>query len=567
MTCRDWFQLSLKEGLTVYRDQEFSSDVGSRATKRIQDVRILRTHQFAEDAGPMAHPVRPDSYIEISNFYTVTVYNKGAEVIRMIEVILGLEGFKKGLALYLERHDGQAVTTEDFVRAMEDANDADLRQFRNWYTHAGTPRVRVETHHDSAQGVFEVQLTQDCPDTPGQRDKAPFHIPLRVALLDPDGTAIALHSDDPALRGDVLHLTESSQRVRFSDVQRAPVLSIGRGFSAPVRLEIPRDDEELAFLMSRDTDPFNRWDSAQTLGLGVITGLLDAMREGRELAMPSTLVEAFGRTLADTDTDRALIAEALSLPTESYIADQREEVDVDAIHEVRLLVRRTLAWELQERLQQVMLENRANAPYRFDSESVGRRSLKNLCLDYLTHVGDPQFHKLCLAQVQNADNMTDQVAGLAMLTQHDCDEREQALALFEDRWREDPLVMDKWMTTQATAPLEDCLSRVEQLLGHPHFDARNPNRVRALVGAFCHGNPVCFHAADGSGYRFLGDQVIALDAANPQVAARLMGALARWRRHDAARQSLMREQLERVLAVASLSRDTYEVASKSLGSD
>ncbi len=564
VTCRDWFQLSLKEGLTVFRDQEFSSDVGSRAVKRIQDVRILRSHQFAEDAGPMAHPVRPDSYIEISNFYTVTVYNKGAEVIRMMHTILGDDGFKKGMRLYFERHDGQAVTTEDFVCAMEDANGVDLGQFRLWYTQAGTPVVHVRTHHDGTAGTFRVTLEQDCPPTPGQQDKAPFHIPLKLALLDAAGRPVTARVQGAHMQGDVLHLKERQGEAVFESVAEAPVLSLGRGFSAPVKIQVDRGDEELAFLMSRDDDPFNRWDAAQTFALRLIIELAGSLAGGHERVMPAAFVEAFARTLEDHESDKALIAEALTLPSESYVADQMPRVDVDAIHEARQTLRRSLAWELQERFQRVMMEHQANAPYAFTPREVGRRALKNLCLGFLMELEDPEVRRVCMAQLENADNMTDQLAALHMLANSDTPERGDALSLFEERWRDDPLVLDKWFTAQASAHLPDTLQRVRALLEHPGFDVRNPNRVRALIGAFCQANQVRFHAADGSGYRFAADQVIAIDPANPQVAARLLGAFSRWRRFDDDRQALMRESLERVLAARGLSRDCYEVASKTL---
>ena len=563
VTCRDWFQLSLKEGLTVFRDQEFSSDVGSRALKRIQDVRILRAHQFAEDAGPMAHPVRPDAYIEISNFYTVTIYNKGAEVIRMMHTILGAAGFGKGMRLYFERHDGQAVTTEDFVRAMEDANGADLTQFRRWYTQAGTPRIKVRPTFDAATGRLLVDLEQHCPATPGQDSKQPLHVPLRFALLDADGQVLTRAPQGARVTGDVLHLTEARSQVVFEDLSRAPVLSIGRGFSAPVKIQIERSDEQLAFLMAHEDDPFNRWDAAQGFALKVLL----ALAEGRERAraIPAAFIDAFAHTLDEHTSDKALIAEALALPSESYIADQMRVVDVDAIHDARQRLTRTLARELQESLQRVMMDNHANEPYRFTPQAVGQRALKNLCLGYLMELEDPGVRRVCVAQLQNADNMSDQLAALQMLAGSATPERDEALALFEKRWRDDPLVLDKWFTAQATSRLGDTLERVRSLLEHPRFDLRNPNRVRALVGAFCSANPIRFHARDGDGYRFLGEQLLAIDPANPQLAARLLGAFARWRRFDTQRQGLMRAQLERVLAAPGLSRDCYEVASKTLG--
>jgi aminopeptidase N len=564
VTCRDWFQLSLKEGLTVFRDQEFSGDVGSRAVKRIQDVRLLRTHQFAEDAGPMAHPVRPDSYIEISNFYTVTVYNKGAEVIRMMQTILGDDGFRRGMRLYFERHDGQAVTTEDFVRAMEDANGADLGQFRRWYTQAGTPVVSVRARHDAPGRRYDLELEQRCPATPGQPEKEPFHIPLRIALLDGQGNELRVAPEGASLDGDVLHLTEPRARVRFEGVDQPPHLSVGRGFSAPVTLEVDRGDDELAFLMAHDGDAFSRWDAAQDFALRVLLGLVPPLAEGREPPLPERFVEACSRVLDDRDSDRALLAETLTLPSEGYVADQMEQVDVDAIHAARRLVRRTLASRLREAFERVMQENRSNEPYRFAPDAVGRRALCNLCLGYLMELDDPKVHGRCATQLEHADNMTDQLAALGMLANCEGAEREDALALFEQRWRDDPLVLDKWFTAQATSRLPDTLTRVQALLAHPRFDVRNPNRVRSLIGAFCQANPVRFHAADGSGYRFAADQVLAIDPANPQVAARLLGAFSRWRRFDPARQALMREALERVLAAPGLSRDCYEVASKTL---
>jgi aminopeptidase N len=562
VTCRDWFQLSLKEGLTVYRDQEFSADKASRAVKRIQDVRILRTHQFAEDAGPMAHPVRPDSYIEISNFYTVTVYNKGAEVIRMMHTILGDAAFKAGMRLYFQRHDGQAVTTEDFVRAMEDASGSDLSRFRRWYTQAGTPVVRAATHYEPQARRLRLELQQSCPSTPDQPDKDPFHVPLSVALLDADGRAIEAHAR--GVHDGVLHLTEARQEVVFDDVPSPPVLSLGRGFSAPVRIEIERDDAELAFLMSHDDDPFSRWDAAQSFALRIILDLVARRREGAAPRLEPGFVDAVERTLRARDADRALIAEALTLPSEGYVADQMACVDPQAIHEVRRFIRRALAKALTTGFQEVMAENRVNAPYAFSPDQAGRRALRNLCLGYLMELGDPQVRATCVAQLENADNLTDQLAALHLLANDDCAERDDALALFEQRWSDDPLVMDKWFTAQATAHAPGTLGRVRALLGHARFELHNPNRVRALIGAFCHANPVHFHAADGSGYRFAADQVVAIDPANPQVAARLLGAFSRWRRFDVARQGLMRTELERVLGSQGLSKDCYEVASKTL---
>ncbi|MFT5173875.1 MAG: aminopeptidase N [Gammaproteobacteria bacterium] len=564
VTCRDWFQLSLKEGLTVFRDQQFSADMGSPAVKRIQDVRVLRSHQFAEDAGPMAHPVRPDSYIEISNFYTVTIYNKGAEVIRMMQSIIGEQGFQDGMRLYFERHDGQAVTTEDFVCAMEDATATDLGQFRRWYSQAGTPIVDVRQQYDKTSRELSLTLTQRCCATPGQTEKLPFHIPLRFAFLDRHGTPISIDTNSTGIHGDVIHLREQTQTLVFTDVDQEPVLSLGRGFSAPIKLNIDRSDEDFAFLIAHDNDPFNRWDAAQNYSQQLVCQIATQIRSGSQVAMPAQYVQAIRQCLSAPDADKALLAEVLALPSEGYIADQMDVVDVDAIHQARQMIRRTLAWELQDTFQHVMMANQANEPYAFTTDAVARRALKNLCLSYLMELDEPDIRALCVAQLENADNMTDQIAALQMLANSNTLERDHALSVFEQRWRDDPLVMDKWFSAQATAHLPETLTQVQNLLEHPGFDRLNPNRVRALISAFCQGNPLRFNAADGSGYRFAADQIIAIDAANPQLAARLLGSFGRWRRYDESRQMLMRSALERVQSTAALSKDAYEIVSKTL---
>jgi aminopeptidase N len=567
VTCRDWFQLSLKEGLTVFRDQEFSADMTSRPVKRIQDARMLRTHQFAEDAGPMAHPVRPDSYMEISNFYTVTIYNKGAEVIRMIHTLLGAENFRKGMDLYFERHDGQAVTTEHFVSAMEDASGVDLGQFRLWYSQAGTPTVEVKGEYDEAGQTYSLTLSQRCAPTPGQPKKKPFHIPVRVGLLDAAGRDMDLELDGAGSADDngvVLSLTEREQQFRFRNVPQAPVASVARGFSAPIKVVVPREDQTLAFLSAHDVDPFNRWDAAQEYATTQMVRLVDRHRAGAELTLDQDFLGAFERILLEERLDRALIAEALSLPSESYLADRMDAIDVDAIHTVRQTLRRTLAWELEAGFKQVYRANSSNEPYRFEPVAAGRRSLKNVCLSYLMELGDPDIRALGMAQFENADNMTDVLAALASLVQTDCPERRPAIDAFHDRWKNDTLVLDKWFMLQAMSRLPDTLEAVNGLMEHPAFDIRNPNKVRALVGAFCHGNQVRFHDASGAGYRFLADRVIEIDPLNPQIAARLMGSLSRWRKFDAARRDLMKGELERILATPRLSKDTYEIASKTL---
>ena len=567
VTCRDWFQLSLKEGLTVFRDQEFSADMASRAVKRIRDVRLLRTHQFAEDAGPMAHPVRPDSYIEISNFYTVTIYNKGAELIRMLHTLLGDEGFKAGIRLYFERHDGEAVTTGDFVGAMEAASGMNLGQFRRWYTQAGTPVLTARGAYDAARSQYVLDIEQRTPPTPGQPEKLPLHVPVRVALLGEDGRNVPLHCAESGLAGEneaVFDVREPRHTFRFSNVPARPVPSIARGFSAPVKVEIERGDDELAFLIAHETDPFNRWDAAQEYSTRLMLAMVEDRLAGADLDLPDGFVLAMRALLLDDTIDPAFAAEALALPSESNLADRMEVIAVEAIHDVREAVRATLALRLEDAFAFVYDANRSRGPYRFDAEGAGRRGLQNLCLGYLMELDDPAIRSNCRHQLETADNMTDALAALACFANVRGTQREERLAWFEARWKDDPLVLDKWFALQATSRLPDTLDHARKLLRHRRFDIENPNRVRALIGAFCHANQRRFHDASGEGYRFLSEHVLAIDAFNPQSAARLLSAASRWRRLDAARGALLRGELERILAVPKLSKDCYEVAKKFL---
>jgi len=567
ITCRDWFQLSLKEGLTVFRDQEFSADMGSAVVKRIADVSLLRSRQFPEDAGPMAHPVRPESYMEINNFYTATVYNKGAEVMRMMQTLLGRDGFRRGMDLYLARHDGQAVTTDDFVQAMADANGVELTQFRRWYRQAGTPVLHVTREYDPASQIYSLRVRQSCPPTPGQPGKEPFHIPLTVGLLDAQGRELPLQlAGEPAPAGTsrVLELREPEQAFRFVNIPAVPIPSLLRNFSAPVKLQADYADEELMFLLAHDSDPFNRWEAGQQLAVRVILRLVAARREGRALMLPDAFAAAFGKALTDSRQDPALLDQVLTLPSETYLAEQMEVVDVDGIHAARNFVRRALAEALREPLLAIYEAHHAAGEYRLDAGSIGRRSLKNRCLDYLMQSPDPAARELCLTQFRQAGNMTYQLSALTLLASCDCPERPVVLAEFEARWRHEPLVMDKWFTLQAISELPGVLGDVKALLGHPAFSLRNPNKVRALIGAFSQSNPVYFHAADGGGYAFLGEQVAALNAINPMIAARLLSAFTRWRHYDAGRQRLMRARLEAVLALPEVAPDVYEIARKSL---
>ena len=569
VTCRDWFQLSLKEGLTVFRDQQFSADTQSRAVNRIQNVRGLRTAQFAEDAGPMAHPVRPASYMEINNFYTLTVYEKGAEVIRMMHTLLGNEGFRRGMDLYFQRHDGEAVTTDDFARAMEDANRVSLARFRRWYDQAGTPRLAITGEYDEANRSYAMVVEQSCPPTPGQTIKKPFHIPLSVGLLDSEGRELPLvlagedNTDPPITR--VLEITEAKQRFTFTGIPETPVASLLRDFSAPVKLSVQRNSEDLAFLAAHDPNEFNRWDAGQENATALLLSLIETHGSARQPVLAPAFTASIHRLLVDPSLDPALAAEAMLLPSEAYLAEQVPVIDVDAIHQSRGFVRASLARSLQTDLNVVYSANHTNEAYDFEPGQCARRKLKNVCLGLLMEQDDETTRVLCLDQFKRADNMTDQLAAFRFLADTDCEQREVALDEFLERWADDPLVLDKWFTTQAVSRRVSALSEVKQLLHHEKFNLRNPNKVRSLVDAFCFHNQVRFHDASGEGYQFLTEQVLALDPVNPQVAARLLGALARWRKFDPRRQELMKTELERIVATPGLSRDTYEIASKTLG--
>ncbi len=562
VTCRDWFQLSLKEGLTVFREQQFAADMSSAAVKRIEDVRILRAQQFPEDAGPMAHPVRPDSYVEINNFYTATIYNKGAEVIRMYHTLLGADGFRRGLELYFQRHDGQAVTCDDFLAAMADANGRDLAQFGRWYAQAGTPVLDVSDDYDAETRRYTLTVRQSCPPTPGQPDKQPFHIPLRMGLLDDSGRPLPLRlagESEPAGTERVLELTEAEQSFVFEDLPARPLPSLLRRFSAPVQLNYPYTDGQLAFLLAQDQDPFNRWEAGQRL----MTRLLLARLATPQAAVPSALREAFRTLLEDARLDPAFVAEALTLPSESYLGEQLEEIDPGAVHAARHGLRRGLGTDLADLWLQVYLRN-DGAGTNDRETAAGCRRLKNLALSYLMAGGSDEAAELAARQFIQADNMTDRLAALSLLADTERPAADQALDSFYQHWQHDPLVVDKWFRVQALSTRADTLARVQALTAHPAFELHNPNKVRALIGAFCHSNPARFHDPSGAGYAFLADYVLQLDGINPQIAARLASGLSRWRRYEPGRRQLMREQLVRIAAAPSLSPDVYEVATRSL---
>ena len=571
VTCRDWFQLSLKEGFTVFRDAEFSADMHSRTVKRIEDVAYLRTHQFAEDAGPMAHPVRPDAFMEISNFYTLTVYEKGSEVVRMIRTLVGAKGFRKGSDLYFQRHDGQAVTCDDFIRAMEEANGIDLTQFKRWYSQAGTPRLDVSDSYDAAANSYRLHVRQSCPATPGQTEKLPFVIPLELALLDAQGQELPLQlvGEDVAVgRSRVLQITEAEQTFTFIGVPEKPLPSLLRGFSAPIKLSYPYSRDQLMFLMQHDSDGFNRWEAGQQLSVQVLQDMIGQHQRGESLVLDQRLVDACRTLLADDSLDQAMVAEMLSLPGEAYLTQISEVADVEAIHAAREFARQQLATALHDLLWQRYQTNREisrTSAYVAEAEHFARRSLQNIALSYLMLSGKPEVLAVCLEQFENADNMTERLAALAVLVNSPFDaEKQAALTSFADFFKDNPLVMDQWFSVQAACALPGALQRVEQLMQHSAFTLKNPNKVRALIGAFAGQNLLGFHQADGSGYRFLADQVITLNALNPQIASRLLAPLTRWAKYGAARQALMKAELQRVLDSGDLSSDVYEVVSKSL---
>jgi aminopeptidase N len=562
VTCRDWFQLSLKEGLTVYRDQEFSSDQGSRAVKRIADVRALRAAQFREDAGPLAHPVQPASYLAIDNFYTATVYNKGAEVIRMMATIIGRPAFRRGMDLYFARHDNNAVTIDDFVRAMQDASGVDLEDFKLWYHQAGTPEISVEDAYDPETKRYSLTIRQVTKPTPGQKDKYPLVVPVAMGLLDGNGQELPTRLDgepDAVAGSRVLLATEAENRFEFVDVASKPVPSLLRSFSAPVKLS-GLTSERLRFLAAHDTDLFVRWESGQQFATTVLLDMVAAIQEGDEPAVDPALIEAMASTLTQ---EPAFAAEALALPGEATLADRMDVVDVDAIHAARDMARAAIGAALSERLRSLYDDLADTGGYTVDGPAIGRRSLRNACLAYLVASGDLSSVRLAKAQFDAGQNMTDVLAALAILSGVDCSERVHALATFYQAWRGDPLVLDKWFAIQALSSLPDTVQAVGALKTHPDFDLRNPNRIRSLVSSFA-GNQVRFHDVSGSGYRLYADTILQLDPTNGQVAARMVGPLGQWRRFDAGRQQRMKAELQRILALPGLSRNTFEMASKSL---
>ncbi len=566
VTCRDWFQLSLKEGLTVFRDQEYGADTYSRPVQRIQEVRTLRAAQFPEDAGPMAHPVRPQSYMEISNFYTATVYEKGAEVVRMIHSLLGETRFRAGMDLYFERHDGCAVTTDDFVQAMEDASGVDLAQFRRWYDEAGTPVLEISDDYSDREHRYTLRVKQSFALSSGQSDRPAMHIPFAVGLVDSDGKDLELQLDgerEPGPTTRLLSVTQPEQEFVFVGVKDRPTPSLLRDFTAPVIAKFDYSEEDLIHLMGHDSDPFNRWEAGQRLASGIILRATQEVGANRQPVFPQGFFDAFSRVLSDAASDPAFAAEALALPSETYLAEQLDRVDPDALHMARNLLRRKVAEMLKGDLLLAYQAFATSGEYKPDAASAGQRALRNLCLSYLMELDDDASYGLCMTQFEQADNMTDTMAALTALANRDFEERQSMLDRFYRKWSAEPLVVDKWLAVQAASSLPGTLDHVRALTGHAAFDIRNPNKVFSLIRTFG-ANQVRFHAADGAGYAFLADQIIRLDPVNPQIAARVARCFDRWKKFDEQRQKHALEALERIRSTPELSTDTTEVITRAL---
>jgi len=576
VTCRDWFQLSLKEGFTVFRDAEFSSDMGSRVVKRVDDAKVMRTLQFAEDAGPMAHPVQPDSFIEISNFYTLTVYEKGAEVVRMIHTLLGADDFRKGSDLYFATNDGKAATIDDFVGAMEQASGRDLAKFMSWYHQAGTPRVSVTDHFNATDQVYSLTFSQTCPSTPEAKteEKKPYLIPMAMGLINADGPqSINVESGvesylQKSATHVVLELTEPVQTVHFSQVKERPVPSLLRDFSAPIRLQFDYSFEQLMLLMTKDENGFNRWDACQQLAVHVIHNVERNLTAGDAAVVDSRLIDAFATIVSDQTLDPAMVSLMLTLPGEVYLTEIAQQANVDAIHKARSMVKTAIATALQETFAKRFGSLPSFSEYSPSGSQIAVRSLKNNCLDYLCSIGESKWFDNAYKQFKSANNMTDQLAALTALVHSDHSSAtklaETALAEFYQQWQHEALVVNQWLTVQATAPQPTTLDKVISLMTHPAFSMKNPNKIRALIGTFANNNLVNFHRPDGSGYKLLADVIKELNVSNPQMASRTLAPLTKWLKYDVVRQQKMKAELENLSKLPKLSKDVYEVISKSL---
>ncbi|MFT6386785.1 MAG: aminopeptidase N [Cellvibrionaceae bacterium] len=574
VTCRDWFQLSLKEGFTVFRDQAFSADMGSPTVKRIEDVGFLRTLQFAEDAGPMAHPVQPPSFIEISNFYTLTVYEKGSEIVRMLHTLLGEKAFRAGSDSYFERHDGEAVTIDDFVSAMESASGKDLSQFKNWYTQAGTPTLVVKDEYNETDQVYKLTIKQRQPDTPESKgaDKKLLHMPIAMGLVG-DAGCLALHPEGFNLQEQadnthwILELSDAEQTFTFNKVIEKPVPSLLRNFSCPVKLVFDYTRDDYLRLMQNDSDGFSRWNASQQLAVSIIQEQMSAFQQNKKCPIDLSLSSGLQALIGDQSLDKAMVANMLSLPSEAYLAEISGKIDVAAIHYARNSLRNSIAINLKDSLWSVYRSLAGTKPYEPSADAIAERTLKNTALDYLMLIDDPEFHRACIEQYYQADNMTDSMAALRSLVHSNfdslADEKASALSHFYETWSHETLVVNQWLAVQASNPKENTLNAVKDLMNHVSFSLKNPNKIRSLVGAFS-SNAISFHQASGDGYKFLTEQIISLNKTNPQVASRLLTPLTRWQKYLKPQKKLMKQALEDILAVDELSKDVYEVVSKSL---
>jgi aminopeptidase N len=566
VTLRDWFQITLKEGLTVFREQQFTADSTSQVVARIRQVKGLKDLQFPEDAGPLAHPIYPDSYIEINNFYTHTVYEKGAEVIRMVHTILGPKKFRKAMDLYFSRNDGHSVTVEEFLTAMEEGGEIDLSQFRRWYKQAGTPVLTVTDAYLPNEQTYSLTVNQDCAPTPGQSEKQPFHIPLSVGLVDDKGNAVDVQLKDQTLEQAVdtavLHIKDKSQTFQFVNVPAKPIPSLLRNFSAPVKLVYEYSDETLTFLMAHDSNLFNRWQAAQTLTVRILVQLVEDYKSEKAFVAPEIFYKALASLFEGGVQDPAFVAEMLMLPTEASLAIEFAQVDVDAIHVAHQWLKREIAQKLLSTFMHYYQEHVSTATYQLDFTSIGTRRLKNVILSYLAALGDKDIYHLCFKQFETAHNMTDAMGAMIALNHSDCSERSAALTSFYQRWHHETLIIDKWYSVQAMSTLPDTLSQVISLTQHDTFDIKNPNRVRALLGTFALHNPVRFHDVHGAGYKLLADHALEIDQFNPQLASRITEPLIHWKKYDNKRQQHMKAELERIRKAGKLSSDLYEIVEK-----
>lgn len=571
VTCRDWFQLSLKEGFTVFRDEEFSADMGSRTVNRVENVNVMRTLQFAEDSGPMAHPVQPASYMEISNFYTLTIYEKGAELVRMYHTLLGAETFRKATDIYFERHDGEAATIEDFVQAMEEASGRDLSQFKHWYSQAGTPVVQASAHFDETEQTFALTFKQSCPTTPeaSAEQKQPYLIPINVALLGPDGPLnLTLNGEDLSADEVVLELTQPEQTFVFNHLTSKPIPTLFRGFSAPVKSAYPYTKNDLQHIATQDKDGFTRFDALQQLGVVAIFDVMAAMRKEESWQIEPLLLQGITELLNDETLDPAMVALMCELPSEAYMSGLSTPIEPALLHQARAALKQAIATQLADVWRSVYVRCKSTKPYSYNAEDVALRSLKNCALAYLMENPTQQTLDDCLAQFEHSDNMTDELAAFKALVNCTAttvkEAQHAAINTFYSRWKDEALVVNLWLAVQAGNSADGALERIKALMAHEGYDGQNPNKIRSVVSVFCNQNPVHFHAQDGSGYQFLVDQITVLNTQNPQIASRLLAPLVKWKKYDTNRQLQMRSALERIQALPNLSSDVQEVVLKSL---